>query len=64
MKWLEGDPSRGTAVQYISLWLNPKRALPRIREKECVEVAALTLDIPKYGKRFHVITLKRALGYS
>ncbi|XP_013140288.1 PREDICTED: dynein heavy chain, cytoplasmic [Papilio polytes] len=50
---LDRDPSNGTALQEISFWLNLERALHRIQEKrESIEVA-LTLDILKYGKRFH-----------
>ncbi|XP_050667850.1 dynein heavy chain, cytoplasmic isoform X2 [Leptidea sinapis] len=50
---LDRDPSNGTALQEISFWLNLERALHRIQEKrESVEVA-LTLEILKYGKRFH-----------
>ncbi|XP_028159307.1 dynein heavy chain, cytoplasmic isoform X3 [Ostrinia furnacalis] len=50
---LDRDPSNGTALQEISFWLNLERALHRIQEKrESIEVA-LTLEILKYGKRFH-----------
>ncbi|XP_037874257.1 dynein heavy chain, cytoplasmic isoform X1 [Bombyx mori] len=50
---LDRDPSNGTALQEISFWLNLERALHRIQEKrESLEVA-LTLEILKYGKRFH-----------
>jgi dynein heavy chain 1 len=50
---LDRDPSCGTALQEISFWLNLERALLRIQEKmESVKVA-LTLDVLKYGKRFH-----------
>ncbi|XP_052742503.1 dynein heavy chain, cytoplasmic isoform X1 [Bicyclus anynana] len=66
---LDRDPSNGTALQEISFWLNLERALHRIQEKrESIEVA-LTLDILKYGKRFHPIVsfdtdtgLKQALA--
>lgn len=50
---LDRDPSNGTALQEISFWLNLERALHRIQEKrESIDVA-LTLEILKYGKRFH-----------
>lgn len=50
---LDRDPSSGMALQKISFWLNLERALLRIQEKmESVKVA-LTLDVLKYGKRFH-----------
>ncbi|XP_046627104.1 dynein heavy chain, cytoplasmic isoform X5 [Neodiprion virginianus] len=50
---LNRDPESGTALQEISFWLNLERALHRIQEKrESIEIS-LTLDILKYGKRFH-----------
>ncbi|KOC68078.1 Dynein heavy chain, cytoplasmic [Habropoda laboriosa] len=50
---LNRDPESGTALQEISFWLNLERALHRIQEKrESIEIT-LTLDILKYGKRFH-----------
>ncbi|XP_026482181.1 dynein heavy chain, cytoplasmic isoform X8 [Ctenocephalides felis] len=50
---LDRDPSSGTALQEISFWLNLERALYRIQEKrESIEVT-LTLEILKFGKRFH-----------
>lgn len=50
---LNRDPESGTALQEISFWLNLERALQRIQERrESVEIS-LTLDVLKYGKRFH-----------
>ncbi|XP_030020118.2 dynein heavy chain, cytoplasmic isoform X1 [Manduca sexta] len=50
---LDRDPSNGTALQEISFWLNLERALHRIQEKRESTEVALTLEILKYGKRFH-----------
>ncbi|CAB0033630.1 unnamed protein product [Trichogramma brassicae] len=50
---LNRDPESGTALQEISFWLNLERALYRVQEKrESLEIS-LTLEILKYGKRFH-----------
>ena len=50
---LDRDPASGTALQEISFWLNLERALLRIQEKRDSLEVALTLDVLRYGKRFH-----------
>ena len=53
MTKLNRDPASGNALQEISFWLNLERALLRIQEKRESFDVGLTLEILKYGKRFH-----------
>ena len=50
---LERDPSTGSAMQEITFWLNIERALYKIQEQMGSPEVLLTLEVLKFGKRFH-----------
>lgn len=50
---MERDPSTGSAIQEVTFWLNVERALYKIQEQISSPEVLLTLDVLKFGKRFH-----------